>query len=421
MIVRISTRLLISGLVTILVVLSLISFIVVERRDLNAQTAKLIDLQKAVSQVRELSLYVQYSAHDTNAYALGHLEHREEFVKHTQVLARIALDLQQIVDQGLLDQDAQVQFDRIKRTRKQYERSAQQLFIAIEANRDTPSTKNRAQEDEAWETSSQLSDQLDRDSQELASQINELVQDIQVRLASRNQWMLSLVFGLGVIIVVLLILIQGFVIRAVGKPLRALLIAVQQFAAGNVNVRFTITRLDEVGELGRAFNEMAATIQWQTQDLQAQFETAKKARSEAETAQAEIASQLATIEQQRNVIREMSVPILPISLTIMVMPLVGALDSARLNLVQEQALRAIEQTHAHHLIIDITGVPIVDTQVAQGLIQVVRAVRLLGAESILVGLRPEVAQAIVGLGIHLDSLVTRSTLYSGIAYAVAQR
>jgi rsbT co-antagonist protein RsbR len=114
----------------------------------------------------------------------------------------------------------------------------------------------------------------------------------------------------------------------------------------------------------------------------------------------------------------MSVPVLPLGQSALVLPLVGALDSERLGLVQEQALRSIEQQSARFLILDITGVPIVDTAVAQGLVQVVQAARLLGSEVVLVGIRPEVAQAVVGLGIHLSDIVTRSTLQSGIAYVL---
>jgi anti-anti-sigma regulatory factor len=75
------------------------------------------------------------------------------------------------------------------------------------------------------------------------------------------------------------------------------------------------------------------------------------------------------------------------------MPLVGELDDARLRLIQEQALHALEHSSACYLVLDITGVPIIDSQVAQGLLAVVQAGRLLGAEVMLVGIRPEVAQA----------------------------
>jgi rsbT co-antagonist protein RsbR len=106
----------------------------------------------------------------------------------------------------------------------------------------------------------------------------------------------------------------------------------------------------------------------------------------------------------------MSVPVLPVNDTTLVMPLVGAMDTERLRLLQDQALRAIERTRAKTLILDITGVPIVDSQVAQGLIGVVQAARLLGTEVLLVGIRPEVAQAIVTLGLSLSELRTHNDL-----------
>lgn len=120
-------------------------------------------------------------------------------------------------------------------------------------------------------------------------------------------------------------------------------------------------------------------------------------------------------EYQRVIIRELSVPVLPISATTLVMPLIGALDSSRLNDLQQQALNAIEQYRARRLLLDITGVPVVDSQVAQGLIRVVEAARLLGAEVVLVGIRPEVAQAVVGLGINLAGMRSYSDLRSALA------
>ena len=124
---------------------------------------------------------------------------------------------------------------------------------------------------------------------------------------------------------------------------------------------------------------------------------------------------LSEIEQQREVIRDLSVPILPISNNALVMPLVGALDETRLMHMQEQALRMLEHSRARHLLLDITGVPLVDSQIAQGLINVTQAARLLGAEVSLVGIRPEVAQTIVGLGLDLSDIHTHSELQSALA------
>jgi rsbT co-antagonist protein RsbR len=138
------------------------------------------------------------------------------------------------------------------------------------------------------------------------------------------------------------------------------------------------------------------------------------ALEEAQRRADEQAALLTENEQQRDMIREMSVPVLPVSRNTLVMPLVGALDSTRLVQIQEQALGRLEATRARCLLLDVTGVPVIDTQVAQGLIRVVQAARLLGAEVILVGIRPEVAQAIVGLGIDLDGMRTHSDLHNAL-------
>ena len=124
---------------------------------------------------------------------------------------------------------------------------------------------------------------------------------------------------------------------------------------------------------------------------------------------------LAEVMAQREAIREMSVPVLPISATTLVLPLIGALDSGRLQTFQARALAAVEGTQARRLILDITGVPVVDTQVARGLVETISALRLLGAEAILVGIRPEVAQTIVGLGLQLDGVRTAMTLQAALS------
>jgi rsbT co-antagonist protein RsbR len=103
------------------------------------------------------------------------------------------------------------------------------------------------------------------------------------------------------------------------------------------------------------------------------------ALAEVEARAAEQTRLLAEVEQQRATIRELSVPVLPVRADTLVMPLVGALDSERLRLLQEQALHTLERWSARRLLLDITGVPIVDSMVAQGLIATVRAGRLLGA------------------------------------------
>jgi rsbT co-antagonist protein RsbR len=112
--------------------------------------------------------------------------------------------------------------------------------------------------------------------------------------------------------------------------------------------------------------------------------------------------------------REMSVPVLPVSASTLVIPLIGALDSQRLDELQAQALGSVQARRARRLILDITGVPVVDTLVARGLVETIRAVHLLGADAVLVGIRPEVAQTIVGLGVELKGVRTEATLHAAL-------
>jgi rsbT co-antagonist protein RsbR len=171
--------------------------------------------------------------------------------------------------------------------------------------------------------------------------------------------------------------------------------------------------LAEAWHANTNLQEIRASLEEQvagrTAALQAAFD-------EAEAARTQLAEQLALIEQQREVIREMGVPVLPISRNTLVMPLVGALDSTRLVQIQEQALRRLEATRARRLLLDITGVPVVDTQVAQGLLRVAQAAKLLGSEVTLIGIRPEVAQTIVGLGLDLSSVHTHSDLQGALGH-----
>jgi PAS domain S-box-containing protein len=140
----------------------------------------------------------------------------------------------------------------------------------------------------------------------------------------------------------------------------------------------------------------------------------KRAEAERERLQEEL------IEAQAVALQELSTPLIPISDTVLVMPLIGRIDTRRAGQILETLLTGVQEQQADLAIIDITGVNLVDTQVAQALIQAARAVKLLGARVVLTGLRPEVAQTLVSLGVDLSDIVTRGTLQSGIAYGLRQ-
>lgn len=124
------------------------------------------------------------------------------------------------------------------------------------------------------------------------------------------------------------------------------------------------------------------------------------------------------IRHQAAALDELSTPLIPISDGVVIMPLIGNVDSARAHKVLESLLNGVTATRARVVILDITGVTVVDTQVANVFIQAAQSVGLLGAQMILTGIRPEVAQTIVALGVHLNAIITRGTLRDGITYAL---
>jgi rsbT co-antagonist protein RsbR len=124
------------------------------------------------------------------------------------------------------------------------------------------------------------------------------------------------------------------------------------------------------------------------------------------------------IADQATAVMELSTPVIRLWDGIIAVPLVGTLDSVRTQLVMEKLLDTLVATGADHAVLDITGVPTVDTEVAQHLLKTAGAVRLLGAECIISGIRPQVAQTIVSLGIEFGDIATKATLADALAYAL---
>ncbi|MBN1937790.1 MAG: GAF domain-containing protein [Anaerolineae bacterium] len=125
-----------------------------------------------------------------------------------------------------------------------------------------------------------------------------------------------------------------------------------------------------------------------------------------------------SIEAQERLIRELSAPLIPITQDILVLPLIGVIDSVRAQQIMESMLQGVEGYDAEVVIIDITGVPVLDTSVANHLIQMTNAAALLGAKTVLVGIMPSVAQTLVELGVDLSSIITRNNLQGGVEYAL---
>jgi rsbT co-antagonist protein RsbR len=124
------------------------------------------------------------------------------------------------------------------------------------------------------------------------------------------------------------------------------------------------------------------------------------------------------IKEQSEQLLELTTPVVKIWEGVLAVPLVGTLDSARTQVVMEKLLEALVETGSEHAIIDITGVLAVDTQVAQHLLKTVVAARLMGAECTISGIRPQIAQTIVALGIEFGDITTKASLADALRHAL---
>jgi anti-anti-sigma regulatory factor len=150
-------------------------------------------------------------------------------------------------------------------------------------------------------------------------------------------------------------------------------------------------------------------------NLNLQAEVAERRLAEAALREGE-----AVVRAQATTLADLSTILLPISDSAVVMPLIGALDAARAQRVTEALLAGVSANRARIVILDITGMPLVDAQAADALIFAARAVRLLGAAVVVTGIRADVAQKLIELDVDLSGIVTRNSLQSGIAYALDQ-
>ncbi|WP_437284573.1 PAS domain-containing protein [Sorangium sp. So ce406] len=146
----------------------------------------------------------------------------------------------------------------------------------------------------------------------------------------------------------------------------------------------------------------------------------KRRHMEAERIAAENREQRAIIDAQAAMLDRVAMPVIQIWQGILLMPLVGEINDRRAAQALESLLQAIGQRGAEFVILDITGVPAIDTAVARHLVRAVQAAELLGCRSVMVGIGPEIARTLVGLGVDFNRITTQGTLQSGLAYAMSR-
>ena len=207
--------------------------------------------------------------------------------------------------------------------------------------------------------------------------------------------------------------------RNIATPVERLAEAAGRLAAGRFNERVPPERVIEFARLATAFNEMASRLQksytqLEQQMAQVEIETVERERAQAES----LRLQQEVIKAQEQAIRELSTPVVPVMERIIVMPLVGSIDSMRARDVTRTLLAGIQEHRAKVVIMDITGVSVVDSGVVNHLNKTIHAARLKGARTIVTGISDAVAETIVDLGIDWSGIDTVRNLRTGLIVAI---
>lgn len=182
-------------------------------------------------------------------------------------------------------------------------------------------------------------------------------------------------------------------------------------AAGDLDLRIESDFEDDLSGVEQAINLLI-------DDLTHELKKSLRMKEEMEEKLKKIQDQQKTILQQQEDLMELSSPVSKVWENILILPVIGTLDSQRTQVMMENLLQKIVSTGCTTAILDITGVPTVDTQVANHLLKTVTAARLLGAECIVSGISPAIAQTIVHLGINLSNILTKATLQDAMIYAL---
>lgn len=162
-------------------------------------------------------------------------------------------------------------------------------------------------------------------------------------------------------------------------------------------------------------------IRQQNEDLDRLAADLAAAKRTEEDRARELAEKLATIEQQQSAIRELSTPIMEVWDGILCLPIVGIMDSTRSADMTDALLKAVVGTRARATIIDITGIEVMDTHTADHFIRMAKSVRLLGAECVLTGINPQIAQTVIHMGLDMADLVSHRSLRDALQHFINRR
>lgn len=261
----------------------------------------------------------------------------------------------------------------------------------------------------------------------IMSSLDELTASAEgvARVIEDNSWEgTSWVLGAAFIFVFITSLLSLLLSSTIARPLVALTAAAERLGRGEEidETSLNLSRRDEVGRLASAFRAMNSSLASYKHDIEQQNQqleaTVTKRTSDLQRTVRELETVLGERARLGELLKSVSTPVIPVSKGVVLLPLVGSLDEQRASEALTTLLELVERNRVRVAIIDVTGLPIIDTAVARTLLQAVRAVQLLGAETLIAGIRPEVAETLVALDIDLSELHSTSNLQNALMRAL---
>jgi anti-anti-sigma regulatory factor/HAMP domain-containing protein len=221
--------------------------------------------------------------------------------------------------------------------------------------------------------------------------------------------------GIGLLLTGSVLLLQ----RQVVRPVQTIERAARAVSGGDLAQTVPLTGHDEIASLQRSFNHMVASLREQHHLLEQRSSELAKERAALEDA----LQQLQAVSEERtrlleNTVVQLSAPILSVLKGVLVMPIIGAVNLERARQLQETLLYGIEAKQVRLVILDLTALHAVDEGVVSSLMQMVRSAQLLGAHPVVVGINPQIAEALVRLDVSLSDLHTMSDLAAAVSYAM---
>jgi CHASE3 domain sensor protein/anti-anti-sigma regulatory factor len=225
-----------------------------------------------------------------------------------------------------------------------------------------------------------------------------------------------------VALLVLLAVAVVYLARVVVAPVGRTAQAASRIAGGDLTARVQPGGAGEVAQLGTAFNSMADALESNRAALERGAEELRRTNAELDARAGELVEAYRDLETSKEQsILALSTPALEIDDQTLLLPLIGDVSSERAQQIKGRLLTAVRDRRARFVVLDVTGVPMLDTSTARTLVEIVEAARLLGASVVLTGVSGELAAALVNLGVDPSQLRTRADLRAGVAWATHPR